>query len=94
MPHSVISGFMSGIGIILILIQMPSMLGFDTPSGGVVGVMQSLPQMFANIQWYELAIGGSTLLILLFYPKRFKKYVPPQLVALIGITLVATFSVE
>ena len=30
-------------------------------------------------------------MILLFYPKRFKKYVPPQLVALIGITLVATF---
>ena len=90
MPHSVISGFMSGIGIILILIQMPSMIGYATPSGGVVGVLQALPGMFAEIKWYELAIGLSTLMILLLYPTRFKRYVPPQLVALIGITLIAT----
>ncbi|MEN9204296.1 MAG: SulP family inorganic anion transporter, partial [Thermostichales cyanobacterium DRC_bins_46] len=37
MPYSVISGFMSGIGVILIILQIGPLLGQPTPRGGVIG---------------------------------------------------------
>jgi SulP family sulfate permease len=40
MPYTVISGFMSGIGFILIIIQMPPLLGYASPGGGVLGSLR------------------------------------------------------
>lgn len=37
MPYSVISGFMSGIGLILIILQLAPLMGQPIPPGGVVG---------------------------------------------------------
>ena len=37
MPYSVISGFMSGIGVILIILQLSPLLGHPAPAGGVIG---------------------------------------------------------
>ena len=44
MPYSVISGFMSGIGIILILLQLPPLLGQPTQPGGAMGTISALPE--------------------------------------------------
>ena len=41
MPYSVISGFMSGIGIILILLQLPPLLGQPTQPGGAMGTISA-----------------------------------------------------
>jgi SulP family sulfate permease len=43
MPYSVISGFMSGIGIILVVLQFGPMLGQAAPAGGVIGVLENMP---------------------------------------------------
>ena len=50
MPYTVISGFMSGIGIILIILQIAPFLGQESPAGGVIGTLQSLPQLLGNLQ--------------------------------------------
>lgn len=42
MPYSVISGFMSGIGCILIILQMAPLLGHANPGGGVLGNLLAL----------------------------------------------------
>ncbi|MCV5372349.1 SulP family inorganic anion transporter, partial [Escherichia coli] len=39
MPYSVISGFMSGIGVILIILQLSPLLGHAAPTGGVLGTL-------------------------------------------------------
>ena len=88
MPYSVISGFMSGIGVILILLQIAPFLGQATPPGGVNGTLSELPTLLGNIQFQETLLGIFTLLILFFLPKRFSRWVPPQLVALVLGTLV------
>lgn len=87
MPYSVVSGFMSGIGVILILMQLAPALGQQAPPGGVVGSLLALPELIGNIEFAELLLFGLTLLVLFKLPAKFKKYVPPQLVALIGISL-------
>jgi len=89
MPYSVISGFMSGIGIILILLQIAPMLGQATPPGGVTGTLGELPRLWQNIVWQETLLGLFTLCILFFLPKKLGRIVPPQLVALILGTFAA-----
>ncbi len=94
MPYSVVSGFMSGIGFILILLQINPLLGFEAPSGGVIGTLTALAQNLENVQFQALFLGLLTLFILFYFPKKYRRYVPAQLVALVGVTLVSIFLFE
>jgi SulP family sulfate permease len=89
MPYSVISGFMSGIGVILIILQIPPFLGQPTPKGGVLGTVQAIPELIANLNPSESLLGALTLAIIFLMPKAWKKVVPPQLVALVIGTVVS-----
>ncbi|MEP0919736.1 SulP family inorganic anion transporter [Leptolyngbya sp. DQ-M1] len=89
MPYSVISGFMSGIGVILIILQIAPFIGQPTPKGGVLGIVQNLPQLLSNINPAEATLGILTLAIIFLMPKKLKRLVPPQLVALIVGTIVS-----
>lgn len=89
MPYSVISGFMSGIGVILIILQIAPFLGQAPPKGGVLGTFLSIPQLVANANPSEAILGALTLAIIFFMPKKIKKIVPPQLIALIVGTVVS-----
>lgn len=89
MPYSVVSGFMSGIGVILIILQLSPLLGSPAPPGGVTGTLMALPDTLANLQWRELLLGALTLAVLFLFPKAYRKYVPAQLVALVAITLIS-----
>ncbi|TON93030.1 SulP family inorganic anion transporter [Vibrio parahaemolyticus] len=89
MPYSVISGFMSGIGVILIILQLSPLLGHAAPTGGVLGTLSALPDTISNLKFNELFLGLLTLGILFFFPKKYRKYVPAQLVALVAVTLLS-----
>lgn len=89
MPYSVISGFMSGIGVILIILQLSPLMGHAAPSGGVLGTLSALPGTISNLKFSELFLGLLTLGILFFFPKQYRKYVPAQLVALVAVTLLS-----
>lgn len=89
MPYSVISGFMSGIGVILIILQLSPLMGHAAPSGGVLGTLSDLPETISNLKFSELFLGLLTLGILFFFPKQYRKYVPAQLVALVAVTLLS-----
>ena len=89
MPYTVISGFMSGIGVILVILQLAPFFGQDSPSGGVIGTLSSLPELAAGIQPLELALAVITLLILWFTPEQLKRFCPPQLLALVIGTLLS-----
>jgi SulP family sulfate permease len=89
MPYSVISGFMSGIGVILIILQIAPFLGQAAPKGGVLGTVVAIPQLLANANLPEVILGGVTLAIIFFMPKKLKRLLPPQLVALIVGTIIS-----
>ena len=91
MPYTVISGFMSGIGVILIILQIAPFLGQASPKGGVVGTVQNIPNLIGNINPLETLLAVITVAILFLYPRKLKKYMPPQLLALILGTLIAVF---
>ncbi|HFQ4860288.1 TPA: SulP family inorganic anion transporter [Vibrio vulnificus] len=89
MPYSVVSGFMSGIGVILIILQLSPLLGHAAPAGGVLGTLSALPETISNMKFSEFFLGLLTLGILFFFPKPYRKYVPAQLVALVAVTLLS-----
>ncbi len=89
-PHVVVSGFMSGIGIIIMLIQSLPFIGAPSPSGGARGAMQALSDTDSiNVQAF--AIATVTLAITVLWPRRFSKYAPPVLMALVAGTLLGVF---
>ena len=92
MPYSVVSGFMSGIGVILIIIQLAPALGQAAPSGGVIGTIKAMPDIISNAQLNEVMLTLFTLCILFFMPKRFTKRIPAQLIALVGVSALSLFA--
>ena len=89
MPYTVISGFMSGIGLILIILQLGPFLGQAIPKGGVIGTLSALPQLLQNARQPEVVLALITLAILWFTPAAIKKIAPPQLIALVAGTLLS-----
>ena len=89
MPYTVISGFMSGIGIILVILQLAPFLGQASPPGGVVGTLQSIPTLLANIQPAETMLAATAVAIIWFMPAKMRRLVPPQLIALIAGTVLS-----
>ena len=89
MPYGVVSGFMSGIGIILIILQIGPLLGQPSPTGGVLPILEKVPVLVAGMRPEETSLALITVAILFLMPVRFKRYVPPQLVALVVGTLVS-----
>ena len=88
-PYSVISGFMSGIGVILIAIQVPPLLGAAAVSGGPVAALFAWPEAAANLNPHALLVGGLALGVALFWPRRFRRFLPAPLAALVLGTLAA-----
>jgi len=70
MPYTVVSGFMSGIGLILIILQIGPLLGSAPPAGGVIGTLSALPLLLSSIAWTELALGALTFCVLIYTPNN------------------------
>ncbi len=91
MPYTVISGFMTGIGVILIILQLGPFLGHATPPGGVLGTLERLPTLVADIRWPEAALAVFTFVLILLFPSRLRRILPPQLIALLVGSLISVF---
>ncbi|WP_035985967.1 SulP family inorganic anion transporter [Leptolyngbya sp. KIOST-1] len=88
LPYTVISGFMSGIGVIIVLLQLPPLLG-HAATGGVVDTLQDLPGFVRQPNWVALGLGLLTLVIVFAIPRRLNRILPAPLVALVGATVVS-----
>lgn len=86
-PHPVISGFMSGIGVIIILLQIGPLLGHKA-TGAPLESLIVLPEMVRDINPYALGLGCFTLLIVYLLPKRINRVIPAPLLALFAGTAV------
>ena len=87
-PYSVISGFMSGIGIIIILLQTLPFLGASIAQGGPLGAVQSWPDAINDVNIHALAIAAVALGVGILWPEQLKKFLPASLAALIAGTLI------
>jgi len=90
-PYSVVSGFMSGIGVIIILIQTLPLFGLPTATGGPIGAIEGWSNIAKLINTDALIIAVGSLAIMIAWPKRWGIFLPAPLAALIVGTLAAMF---
>lgn len=88
MPYTVISGFMSGIGVIIIIIEIGPFLGHDA-SANVVESISQIPEFVVNANPAEVGLGLLTLAIVFLCPPKLSRIIPSPLLALIIGTLAA-----
>jgi len=84
-PYPVISGFMSGVGLIIVVLQIWPFLGSNSPKS-TIEVFTRINEPLAAINWAAVGIGLLTVLVFYLFP-RITKAVPSALVALIVGTL-------
>lgn len=89
-PYSVISGFMTGIGVIILIIQIPPFLGMPASTEGVAGTLRSLASMGpSSADTAALMVALASLSLLVFWPARLGALLPAPLGVLVLGTLAA-----
>jgi SulP family sulfate permease len=88
-PAPVISGFMSGIGVIIILLQLYPLLGHAVPASPIKAAA-GLSALLADPKLNVVAFGAATLAMVFFLPQRITRIVPSPLIALVIITFAVT----
>ena len=83
-PYSVVSGFMSGIGFIILVLQLGPFAGITT-RGGVVDSLQTLANS-PGLNPAALAVGVMTLAVVFLSPLRLRQWIPSPLLALVIVT--------
>ncbi len=86
-PYSVISGFMSGVGIIIIILQTLPALGAASADGGPLEVMRVWPSAISGVNASAVAIAAVSLGVCIFWPPRLSRWFPATLAALAVGTL-------
>ncbi|WP_419854796.1 SulP family inorganic anion transporter [Candidatus Poriferisodalis sp.] len=86
-PYSVISGFMSGVGIIIIILQTLPALGIEGSGGAPLDVMRAWPDAIVNLNASAVAIAAVSLGVCIFWPGRLHRWFPATLAALAVGTL-------
>ena len=87
-PYPVISGFMTGIGVIIIVQQLFPMLGAESPSSEPLAILSQLQLLGGNIKLPAVVLSGLTIATVFVLP-RLTKAVPASLVALVALTAAA-----
>ena len=88
-PYPVISGFMSGIGCIIIALQVARLFGHEPEGGGTIPALSAIPAAVMDPNVAALVIGLVTLGVIFFWPKKIGKWLPSPLAALIIGTLLS-----
>ena len=84
-PYPVISGFMNGVGVIIIILQLNPLMGHKAMPSTISTVM-GMYNSILSINKEAFFIGLITLALVFFIPKSVNKYVPSQIIALIFCT--------
>ena len=87
-PYPVISGFMNGVGVIIIIMQLNPLLGIS-PCSNTIESIETICKSVSSLNIEAFAIGALTLFIVFLFPKKWNKYVPSQILALIICTFIS-----
>lgn len=90
-PYPVLSGFMSGIGVIIILQQLYPIIGKKSPASTLDMILNFPATIAEGISVPALLLGLACIALIILVPKVTKK-VPATLVALVVVTVVSLFT--
>ena len=83
-PYSVVSGFMSGIGFIILILQLGPFVGITTRGGVVASLTTLMESSYPNPA--AVSVGIMTMAVVFLTPSRVRQWVPSPLLALLVVT--------
>ena len=87
-PYSVTSGFISGVGVMIVLLQVLPILGASAHLGNPLDSIRAWPDALSDTDFHALALATITIVICAAWPRRCRDYVPATAGALVcGILL-------
>jgi carbonic anhydrase len=90
-PQSVIAGFTAGVGGVMLIGQLPRVLGISGPSSpGVLEMGSHVMSQLANVHPASVVLALGTLATTMLMPKFFPK-IPASLVAVVGAASINAF---
>lgn len=87
-PYPVLSGFMTGIGVIIIMYQIFPLLGHSSSGKSVIEIITGIGGPLSELNWAAVWLTGVTILIIYLFPKV-TKAIPSALIALLAATVAA-----
>ena len=84
-PYPVISGFMSGIGVIIIILQINPFLGVESDAS-ILHILAMLTESLSHSNYQSILLAILTLIIMFFTPQEIAKIIPQPLIALFILT--------
>lgn len=84
-PYPVISGFMSGVGVIIVILQINPFLGVES-YGSVIQTLIELPNTLHLADDDSMIVAYITLGIMFLTPSIITRYIPSALIALVAVT--------
>jgi len=99
LPVTVVEAMLAAIGLIIIIKQIPALMGAILPSSkSMLASVTKLPQAFLQIDWSVLFIGAISLFLIFYLNKSkhhwMRKIPPPLFVTLLGIVLAFIFNLD
>lgn len=89
MPYPVLSGFMAGIGIIIISVQLFPLMGQSSPKG-FYNIITHFADGISHVNMHSAILGLMTIAVVYLFPFITEK-IPSILVALVGVTVFSVF---
>ena len=86
-PYSLLSGFFTALGILIMVTQILPALGAPQVGSGVMGSVRAWPDAVAHVNLHALAVAGISLGVTVFWPRRLARFAPAQFMALLLATL-------
>lgn len=90
-PRVVVSGFMSGIGLIIMTMHLLPLMGAEPSHGGAMGTLAELPEAIKSVNFQALAVGCLTLATTILWPSKVGKFLPGPVVAIVVGTVISIF---
>jgi len=88
-PYSVVSGFMTGIGVIVIVLQTRPLFGLEVEGAGVLATIRSWPADVSNVEWQAFGLAAVALVVIVLWPGPLRAFVPSLFAALVIGTAVS-----
>ena len=90
-PYVVVSGFMTGIGVVFVLNQILPFMGQPIAPGASLNALRGLPEAASTFNVSAFVIAATTLVIAFLWPRRLSRLVPGPLAALVAGSAVGIF---
>ena len=87
-PKPVVTGFTSGIALVIAIGQLGNAFGVNAAGEGTIGKVMAFASNIKDTSLPTLGVAALVVVLMIVYPKKFSKYVPSSLVAIIIATAI------